>query len=127
VRYDGVSCVYEVNARAGRCQTHPLPDPLLQRVADALGDRSLDHCRPHTWTEPHCVLWEKDPERERDLGAAARCALAATQRLGRAYREGLAGSAAWDVARGRSRGSRAADLPPVPGISKDRGVPGFSR
>jgi len=100
VRYDGVTCVYEGDGRVGRCQTHPMSDPLLQPVADALGDRSFDSCRPRRWSESHCVVWGKDSEREHDLGGVARCALAATQRLGRAYGNGLTGSAAWDVPRG---------------------------
>lgn len=132
VRYDDVTCVYEVDGRVGRCCTHPVQDWLLQQVAEALGDRSFAACRPRRWTEPHCRVWGRAPDSSHDRTGFARCALAGTQRLGRRYVEGHRGAEAWKLARAGRRTLAAVpdrlELPEVPPAwDERRGMPGFVR
>lgn len=87
------ACVVESRSRR-TCLTHPVRDPLLQDVADALGDRSLRSCR---FRSTRVQRWSKARTQAYDLASLTASALDATRRLSRWYAAGVRGSDAWEL------------------------------
>ena len=87
------TCVAESRSRR-TCLVHPVRDPLLQDVADALGDPSLGCCRVRTTVVER---WSTARTRAYDLAALTASALGTTRRLRRWYAAGLTGSDAWEL------------------------------